>query len=53
MKTYIVPQTTHCVVNINTMMVSVSGNGVGYGGIDNTGSKDPSVKERDMEWDEM
>lgn len=53
MKTYIVPQTTESVVEINTVMTGVSGGitGAGWGGPDTEGTKDPAVKDR--EWDEM
>ncbi len=34
------------------LMGSVSGNGIGYGGVDGNGEKNPSSRAIDMVWDD-
>ena len=54
-KTYIIPETNVQFVSQELPVASSStvtgSNGIGYGGIDELGEKDPSVKENNLEFE--
>ncbi len=48
---YIKPETAVCATIIDSIMQSVSGRGMNYGGVDVNGTKSMDSKERD--WEEI
>ena len=52
-KMNITPLTKTKDADLYTMMLSVSGGGIGYGGVDTDGTLDPDTKQRDVEWEEL
>ena len=48
MKEYTTPKTTCSAVSLSLSINQVSGRGIYYGGVDETGKYDPAIKQRDV-----
>lgn len=53
---YIAPAIKTRIINIESVLVSaskgtISDNGIGYGGVDEDGTRDPAAKDEDIYWD--
>lgn len=51
-KTYMVPLTEMTVIDIKEQLLTVSGGdtGIGYGGVDESGTLDPANRDADTDW---